>query len=143
LKINPYLNFDGNAREAFEFYKSVFGGEFDAVQTFGEMPQGEGQPMPESEKNLIMHISLPLGEAQYLMASDISKAMGMKLIVGNNNYISLHPDSKKDAERLFRKLSEGGKVEMPFEKMFWGDHFGSFTDKFGVGWMVNYHEEKK
>ena len=107
------------------------------------MPHGEGQQTPEAEKNLIMHISLPIGDGQFLMASDISKSMGMKLTVGNNNYISLHPDSKKDAERLFKELSGGGKVEMPFEKMFWGDHFGSFTDKFGVGWMVNYHEEKK
>src|SRR3990170_971677 len=132
MKVNPYLNFDGDAREAFEFYKSVFGGEFDAVQTFGEMPHGEGQQTPEAEKNLIMHISLPIGDGQFVMASDISKSMGMKLTVGNNNYISLHPDSKKDAERLFKELSVGGKVEMPLAKMFWGAYFASFADKFGV-----------
>ena len=100
MKVNPYLNFDGNAREAFEFYKSVFGGEFSAVQTFGEMPAGD-KPMSEEEKSLVMHISLPLGDGQFLMASDVSKAMGMKLVVGNNNYISLHPDSLEEAKKLF------------------------------------------
>ena len=141
MKVNPYLNFDGNAREAFEFYKSVFGGEFSAVQTFGEMPAGD-KPMSEEEKSLVMHISLPLGDGQFLMASDVSKAMGMKLVVGNNNYISLHPDSLEEAKKLFKELSEGGEIEMAFEKQFWGDHFGSFKDKFGVGWMINYHEGK-
>lgn len=143
MKVNPYLNFDGNAREAFEFYKSIFGGEFDSVQTFGEMPQQEGQQMSDEEKDLILYISLPIGDGQSLMASDISKASGMKLIVGNNNKVSLHPDSNEEGERLFKRLSEGGKVEMPYEKQFWGDYFGSFVDKFGVGWMINYHEEKK
>jgi PhnB protein len=122
-----------------EFYRSVFGGEFDSVQTFGEMPQDENFTVPDEEQNRLMHISLPLQGGQHLMASDTSPSMGHKLIVGNNNYISLHPDSVEEAERLFDGLSEGGNIEMPLEKQFWGDHFGSFKDKFGVGWMVNYH----
>lgn len=143
MKMNPYLNFEGKAREAFEFYKRVFGGEFDSVMTFGEMPNdGEGMSVAEDEKELIMHISLPFGGDQHLMASDISKASGMKLVAGNNNYISVHPDSNDEGKQLFEKLSEGGEVEMPYGLQFWGDYFGSFKDKFGVGWMINYHEEK-
>ncbi|RJR14874.1 VOC family protein [Candidatus Microgenomates bacterium] len=142
MKLNPYLNFDGNAREAFEFYKQVFGGEFGMVQTFAEMPTDENFKLSEEEKNLIMHISLPIGDGQVLMASDISKAQGMKLLVGNNNYISLTPDSMEEGKRLFQELSKNGTVEMPYEKQFWGDYFGSFKDKYGVGWMINFHEEK-
>ena len=140
IKINPYLNFAGNTEEAFNFYKSVFGGKFTQVQRFKDIPKSE-QPMPESETERIMHIALPIGDDTVLMGSDISEKMGMKLTVGNNNYISLHPDSKKDAERLFKKLSSGGKVEMPLAKMFWGAYFASFADKFGVLWMINYEEK--
>jgi PhnB protein len=108
MRVNPYLDFDGNDREAFEFYKSVFGREFDSVNTFGEMPEDENFNMPEEEKKLMMHIFLPIGDSQYLMASDVSKAMGYKLIVGNNNYISVHPDSVEEGGRLFNELSVGG-----------------------------------
>ena len=144
MKVNPYLNFDGNAEEAFNFYKSVFGGEFTALQRFKDVP--EGQPMPESESELIMHISLPIDKDTVLMASDISKSMGMQFNPGNNVYISLHPDSMDEAERLYEELSKDGKVEMKFQKMFWGAYFSSFTDKFGVQWMVNFEdtaEQKK
>ncbi len=141
MKINPYLNFDGQTEEAFTFYKSVFGGEFNGLQRFKDIPSEE-QPMPDGEGERIMHISLPIGDGNYLMGSDISEKMGMKLSKGNNVYISLHPESMEEAERIFNALSEGGTIEMKFEKMFWGDHFGSFTDKFGVQWMVNYHEEE-
>lgn len=141
MKVNPYLNFDGKAREAMEFYKSAIGGEFDMVQTFGDMPKSEDYTVPEEEKDRIMHISLPIGKDAWIMASDISPSQGHTLTVGNNNYISLHPDSEEEARRLFDGLSEGGRVEMPFGKQFWGDHFGSFKDKFGVGWMINYHEQ--
>ena len=138
--INPHMNFNGNAEEAFTFYKSVFGGEFNQIMHFKDMPAGE-QQMPSEEAKRIMHISLPIGE-NYLMGSDISKSMGMKLNQGNNNYISLSPDTVDDGRELFNKLSDGGKVEMPFEKMFWGDYFASFTDKFGVMWMVNVSDKK-
>lgn len=143
VKANPYLNFDGNAREAMEFYKSVFGGEFNSVMTFGEMPKQEGYEVSESEKHRIMHMSLPIGDELYIMASDISPSHGHKLTIGNNNYICLVPETVEEGERLFKSLSEGGKVEMPYQKMFWGDYFGSFFDKFGVAWMVNWGEKKE
>src|SRR3989339_2109027 len=124
IKINPYLNFNGNTEEAFNFYKSVFGGEFAALQRFKDMPPGE-QPMPAGEGERIMHIALPIGDGNMLMGTDISECMGMKLIPGNNVYLSLHPDTKEESERLFNGLSKGGKIEMKFEKMFWGAYFGS------------------
>ncbi|RJR27891.1 VOC family protein [candidate division WWE3 bacterium] len=136
LKINPYLNFNGNTEEAFNFYKSVFGGEFSSLMRYKDMPQGE-EKMPGDEAERIMHISLPIGNNAVLMGSDISEARGMTLVVGNNNYISLAPDSVEEGQRLFNELSAGGKIEMPFAKMFWGDYFASFADKYGVLWMVN------
>ncbi|MCH5598609.1 VOC family protein [Niabella ginsengisoli] len=139
LKLNPYLNFDGNTEEAFNFYKTVFGGEFagEGIMKMGGAPGTEN--LSEEEKNRVMHVSLPIGNGQTLMASDIVLSMGHKLNTGNNVYLSLHPDSKEEADRLFNALSEGGKVEMPMEDQFWGDYFGSFVDKFGIGWMINYN----
>ncbi len=142
MKFNPYLNFDGNAKEAMEFYKSVFGGEFNAQQKFSEIPPQEGVAFPEEEKNRIMHISLPLGDDNFLMASDISPSQGHKLNQGNNVYISLTPDTLEEAKRIYKELSNGGKIEMEFQKMFWGDYFASFTDKFGVMWMINIKAEE-
>ena len=137
MKVNPYLNFDGNAEEAFRFYKSVFGGEFIAHMKMSDAPDTD--KLPEAEKNRTMHISLPIGSDTILMASDILPSVGHKLNTGNNNYISLHPGSREEADRLFNGLSVGGEVEMPMEDQFWGDYFGAFTDKFGVMWMVNYN----
>ncbi|MEE6187624.1 VOC family protein [Niabella digestorum] len=135
-KLNPYLNFDGKAEEAFNFYKSVFGGEFlGPVTRMSELPGTEN--LPENEKNRIVHIALPIGN-DILMASDILPSAGHKLIEGNNNYISIFPDSREEADRLFNALSEGGVVEMPMADQFWGAYYGSFTDKFGVRWMINY-----
>lgn len=135
MQINPYLNFDGNAEEAFQFYQSVFGGEL-FVQRMSEASGMDN--LPEKEKNCVMHISLPLPNGQLLMASDILPSSGHVLKVGNNNYLSISPDSREEADRLFRGLSEGGTVEMPLEDMFWGDYFGSFVDKYGIRWMINY-----
>lgn len=135
MKLNPYLNFDGNAEEAFRFYQSVFGGEM-FIQKMNEAPGIEN--LPEHEKNYAMHVSLPIGDGQFLMASDCLKSMGHNLNIGNNNYISLSVDSREDANRIFNSLSAGGEIEMPMEDMFWGDYFGSFTDKFGVRWMINF-----
>jgi PhnB protein len=133
--VNPYLNFNGNTEEAFNFYKSVFGGEFLAVMRFKDNPQcGD---ISEADKERIMHIALPIGNGNALMATDSLESLGQKLTVGNNFYIALSPESKEDAERLFNGLSKGGKIEMPLQDMFWGAYFGSFTDKFGVQWMVN------
>ena len=139
MKVNPYLNFEGNAEEAFLFYKSVFGGEFDSYMKMSDAPDTD--KLPEAERNRMMHISLPIGRDTILMASDILPSVGHKLNVGNNNYISIHPTSRQEADRLFNGLSSGGKIEMPMQDQFWGDYFGCFTDKFGVWWMVNFIPE--
>lgn len=137
--INVYLNFDGNCKEAFEFYKSVFGGEFSYITTFGEMPPQEGMPpLSEAEKNNIMHVSLPISTETVLMGSDQGGEWAKDLKVGNNFSISINTDSIIESDRLFTDLSKGGKVSMPMEKTFWGDYFGMLTDKFGINWMVNY-----
>lgn len=141
--INPYLNFDGNAEEAMNFYKSVFGGEFTTIMRFSEMPPQPGAPpIPDNEKNRAMHISLPFGNGATLMASDIMPSMGHKLTVGNNFYISIYADSKGEADKLFNGLSAGGQIEMPIADMFWGSYWGSFKDKFGIGWMIQYAAPK-
>jgi PhnB protein len=141
--LNPYLNFAGNTEEAFNFYKSVFGGEFLAVQRFKDVPPEAGK-IPDNEKDKIMHIALPVGKGNILMATDALESMGQKLTVGNNFHITIQPDSKEEADRLFNGLSAGGKVEMPLQDMFWGAYFGSFRDKFGVQWMINYdHKQQK
>ncbi|HOZ84385.1 MAG TPA: VOC family protein [Niabella sp.] len=139
-KLNPYLNFDGTAEEAFNFYKSVFGGEFlGGVNRMSDAPGMEN--LPDNERNRVLHIALPIGN-DILMASDIIPSMGQKLQMGNNNYISVFPDSREEADRLFNSLSAEGEVEMPMEDMFWGDYFGSFTDKFGVKWMLNFSSQQ-
>lgn len=139
MKVNPYLNFDGDGEQAFNFYKSVFGGEFIANMKMSDAP--DVKKLPKNERNRIMHISLPLSKDTILMASDTVPSMGHKLNKGNNNYISLHPESREEADRLFNGLSVDGKIEMPMEDQFWGDYFGSFVDKFGVHWMINYNEQ--
>ncbi len=139
MKVNPYLNFDGQAEEAFNFYKSVFGGEFSGNMKFKDSPDGD--KLPKDEQNRTMHISLPFGKENLLMGSDIMPSMGNKLIKGNNNYISLHPESKSEADRLFNGLSKDGVIEMPMAVQFWGDYFGSFIDKFGIAWMINFNAQ--
>jgi PhnB protein len=140
MTVHPYLNFPGNTEEAFNFYKSVFGGEFTVLQRFKDIP-GDN-PTPPALANQIMHVSLPLAPGYILMGTDAPAEMGFKLTFGNNCHISLSPDSREETERIFNGLSAGGKVEMPLQDMFWGAYFGSFADKFGVQWMVN-HENKK
>lgn len=139
MKVNPYLNFDGTAEAAFEHYKSVFGGELIAKLPMSEMP--ESDKLPPEEQQRMMHISLAISDDTILMASDTMPSMGQKMSEGNNCYISLHPTSKEEADRLFNGLSEGGEIEMPMEDQFWGDYFGSFVDRFGVKWMINYNPE--
>lgn len=133
--INPYLNFTNQCEEAFNFYKSVFGGEFLAIMRFGEYANechtGEG----ESQK--IMHVALPIGKHNILMGSDIPDAMG-ELHKGNQVNISIQAESEEEADRLFNGLSAGGTVTMPMEKSFWNAYFGMFTDKFGINWLINY-----
>jgi PhnB protein len=140
IKVNPYINFDGNAAEAFDFYKSVFGGEFDMIMKMSDAP--DSGKVPENERNRVMHISLPVGDDTILMGSDILPSFGHKLTEGNNVHISLHPGSREEADRIFNALSVGGVVEMPLADQFWGDYFGNFKDKFGINWMVNYSARK-
>lgn len=142
--VSTYLNFKNNTEEAFNFYKSVFGGEFvGGISRFKDVPPSEGAPtIPDADKNLIMHIELHILGGHRLMGTDAPESMGFKLTVGNNVHISLHPDSKEEADKLFGALSAGGKVGMPMQDMFWGDYYGACTDKYGVQWMVNYHKEK-
>jgi len=134
--INPYLNFAGNTEEAFNFYKSVFGGEFAVIQRFGE-----GNQIPSTVKDKIMHVSLPIGKNNILMGTDACEEMGFNLTQGNNFYICISPDSKEEADKLFNSLAEGGKVNTPLQDMFWGAYFGDLTDKFGIKWMVNYMKQ--
>ena len=136
-KLNIYLNFAGNAEEAFAFYRSVFGGEFRSLVRFKDMPM-EGMKMPKKDENKIMHVALPVGKDDVLMASDALESMGQTLHRGDNVVLSITPDSKEEADRLFKALSSGGKIEMPLADQVWGDYYGSFVDKFGVRWMVDY-----
>ncbi len=133
--IDPYLNFAGNTEDAFNFYKSVFGGEFMILQRFKDVP---GINVAEGDGEKIMHVSLPIGEGNVLMATDALDSMGQKLTVGNNFYISISAASKEEADALFTALSEGGTIEMPLQDTFWGAYFGMFADKFGIQWMVNF-----
>ena len=139
-RTNTYLNFTRNTEEAFNFYKSVFGGEFqgDGIARFGDIPSMEGAPpIPDADKNLVMHIELKITGGHVLMGTDAPESMGFKVNFGNNMHISLEPDTRSEAKTLFEKLSAGGKITMDLQDMFWGAYFGSCTDKFGVQWMVN------
>ena len=135
--VNVYLTFQGNCEEAFNFYKSVFGGEFESVNRFGEMPSAEDYNVSDSEKDKIMHISLPISAETMLMGSDNAENSGFKTRFGNNFSISIHCDSKEESDRLFSKLSAGGRVYMPMNDTFWGSYFGMFSDQFGIQWMIN------
>lgn len=144
-KLNPYLNFDGTCEEAFNHYKTVFGGEFagQGLMRFGDMPGCDEMPaMAEEHKSRIMHVSLPIGN-EILMGSDIMPGFGNgPFQFGDASYISIHPDTKAEADRLFKELSEGREIEMPLEDMFWGDYFGSFRDRFGINWMINFSKQQ-
>ncbi|MFZ1721585.1 MAG: VOC family protein [Microgenomates group bacterium] len=136
---NIYLNFTNETEAAFLFYKSVFGTEFEGgMSRMSEVPLQEGQPeLSKSDKNLVMHVSLPILGGLKLMGSDSPESMGIKIQKGNNVHISLHPDSRRETDRLFKALSDGGEVTMPLKEMFWGDYYGICVDKFGICWMFN------
>ncbi|AZA49611.1 VOC family protein [Chryseobacterium carnipullorum] len=141
--VNVYLTFNGNCKEAFDFYKSVFGGEYPYIGTFGEMPPMEGKETSEEDKNRIMHVSLPISKETILMGSDTAGEWSSKLKEGNNFAISINAESKEEADQLFNGLSAGGEVTMPLADTFWGAYFGMFTDQFGIHWMVNYDDPAK
>lgn len=136
-RLHSYLNFAGNAEEAFNFYRSVFGGEFSSVVRFREFPM-EGVSIPQDDQDKMMHIALPIGDDNILMATDALRSLGQELVQGNNVYISVHPESKDEADMIFNALSEGAEIEMPIADQAWGDYYGSLRDRFGVMWMVNY-----
>lgn len=141
--VNAYLTFNGNCRQAFDFYRSVFGGAYPYVGTFGEMPQQDGQEVSEADKDKIMHISLPISKETILMGSDTGGEWSAGFQAGNNFSLSVNADSKEEADRLFNGLSAGGQVTMPMNETFWGAYFGMFTDRFGIAWMVNYDDPAK
>jgi PhnB protein len=140
MKIHPYLNFDSKTEEAFRFYEKALGGKLTEIYRFGSMPQQSGFELTPEQKNLVMHVGLELPDGQMIMASDTIPGMGPKRVEGNNISISVHPASKQEADRIFNALAQGGTITMPMANQFWGDYFGSLTDRFGINWMVNYSE---
>lgn len=134
MSLSTYLTFDGNCHEAFEYYRSVFGGDFASFQTFGDGPPD--MQVSDAEKDLVMHAALPVGSS-ILMGSD-KASFGPPLAIGNNFSISIEATGREQCDELFAKLSDGGSVSMPLQEMFWGDYFGSCTDRFGINWMVSY-----
>jgi PhnB protein len=139
--INPHINFNGNAEEAFTFYKSVFGGEFAKIVRFKDFASPEF-PIAENEANKIMHIALPIGE-NILMANDVPEILGKTNENENRSKISISAESKEEADKLFYGLSEGGQIEMPITESPWGSYFGMFRDKYGIEWMVDFDSNYK
>ncbi len=137
--INPYINFNGNTEEAFNFYKSVFGGEFSMIMRFGDMPNPN---IPESENNKIMHIALPIGK-NILMGNDVPEFMGRVNENENRSKISISAESKEEADKLYKGLSAGGQIEMPIGDSPWGTYFAMFRDKYGIEWMVDFDPKYK
>ncbi len=139
-RVCTYLNFPGNTEEAMNFYKNVFQAEFSGMglQRFGDIPQGDGYPpIADNVKNMILHVELPIMGGHVLMATDAPNEMGFTVTPGNNMHISIEPETRAEAERLFNGLSQGGTIIMPLADMFFGSYFGQLTDKFGINWMVN------
>ena len=135
MPLNVYLHFNGNCREVFEFYRSVFGGDFEILSTFRDMP--EPMEMDEKELDDVMHVSYDIGGTT-LMGSDVPSVFGPPVTQGNNISISYQTESREQTDDLFARISEGGAVTMPLSDMFWGSYFGSCTDKYGVNWMFDY-----
>jgi uncharacterized glyoxalase superfamily protein PhnB/uncharacterized protein YndB with AHSA1/START domain len=139
-RVSTYLNFPGNTEDAFNFYKKVFGTEFlgKGIQRFGDIPPQEGQPpMSETDKKLIIHVELPILGGHIIMATDAPESMGFKVEYGNNMFINLEPATRKETKKLFEALSDGGKITMELQDMFWGAYFGTCIDKYGINWMLN------
>lgn len=142
-RTSTYLNLPGTTEEAFLFYRTIFKTEFvDGIHRMGEVLPEPGQPeLSPADKNLVMHVELPIVGGHILMGSDAPESLGFQIQAGNNIHINLEPDTLAETEHLYHKLSEGGNIIMPLQKMFWGDMFASFTDKFGISWMLNCSEK--
>ena len=138
-RVSTYLNFPGSTEQAFLFYRAAFGGDFNGpIHRFADIPPAPGRPpLAESDRNLIMHVELPILGGHVLMGTDAPESMGFRVLQGNNIHINLELDTRGETEHLFRELSRDGHVEMPLQDMFWGGYFTSFTDRFGVCWMLN------
>jgi PhnB protein len=137
-KVNVYLNFNGNCKEAFDFYKSVFERDFGYLGTYGEMPEMEGAPpVQDGQRDKIMHISLPISEETALFGADTGSEWSGPVEPGNNFTISVSTDTEEEARKIFERLSQGGTVSMPLDYTFWQSYFGMLKDKFGIQWMVN------
>lgn len=137
-RVTTYLNFPRTTEAAFLFYKSVFGTEFTVpIARMGDNPGDPSHPLAEADKQLVMHVELPILGGHSLMGTDAPDSMGFTLTQGNNFFINLEPDTRAETDRLFKALAEGGKVAMPMTDMFWGAYWGSLTDRFGVQWMFN------
>ena len=139
--INPHINFNGNAEEAFTFYKSVFGGDFTTIILFKEMSSPE-HPISEHEANKVMHIALPIGQ-NILMGNDVPESMGQVNEAENRSKISISAESREEADKLFNGLSAGGSIEVPMNDSPWGSYFGMFRDKYGIEWMVDFDPKYK
>jgi PhnB protein len=143
-RVSTYLNFPHHTEEAFNFYKSVFGGEFggDGIARFGDIPATEGMPpLADTEKNLVMNIELPILGGYLLMGTDAPESMGFSVNFGNNVHLNLEPDTRAETKRLFDALASGGTITQDLQDMFWGAYYGSCTDQFGVQWMFNCTEK--
>ena len=138
-RVSTYLNFSRSTEQAFRFYRSVFGTDFSGqMSRFGDMPPAPGQPpIPQSDKDLILHIELPILGGHILMGSDAPESRGFSMTPGNNIALNLEPDTRAETNRLFAALAHNGKVEMPLQEMFWGDYYGALTDQFGIRWILN------
>ncbi len=139
--INPHINFNGNAEEAFTFYQSIFGGEFAQIMRFKDLANAEF-PVAEKEANKIMHIALPIGK-NVLMGNDVPEILGQVNENENRSKISISAESKEEADKLFNGLSAGGQIEMPIADSPWGSYFGMFRDKYGIEWMVDFDPKYK
>ena len=135
MSLNVYLHFNGNCREVFEFYRSVFGGDFTIFETFQGMP--EDMAVPDEEKDNVMHVSYDIGGTT-LMGSDVPSNFSPPVTHGNNFSISYTAESREQTDEIFSKISAGGEVSMPLDDMFWGSYFGGGTDKYGINWMISY-----
>lgn len=138
-RVSTYLNFNRSTEAAFTFYKSVFGTDFSLpIARFKDTPsQPDQPPLAEADKDLVMHVELPILAGHVLMGTDAPESMGFTITPGNNIYINLEPDTRGETELLFKALSEGGEIEMPLQEMFWGGYFGTLTDRYGIRWMFN------
>lgn len=137
-KVSTSMSSASGTEDAFNFYKSVFGGEFTSLMRWSDMPEMPGRPpVEDKDKDKIMHIELPILGGHVLMAGDTPESMQAHMVAGNNVQITLEPDIREEADRLFAGFSEGGTLQMPMADMFWGGYYGAFTDKYGINWMIN------